>query len=106
MNELKIEVGKNIGSKSSSFSSALKDNIFVKKMNSPIGYLLLTILCIALGIVVITGGLTAVVLILVTLIGLPIAYGIMFFPKFGIITLLVSAYFIMWFTHMGLDLVL
>lgn len=103
MDELRIKVGKDIGSESLSFSSALKDNIFVKKMNNPIGYVLLTILCVALGIVVISEGLTAVVLILVALIGIPIAYGIMFFPKFGIITLLISAYFIMWFSHMGFD---
>lgn len=103
MDELRVKVGKNIGSESLNLSSAFKDNIFIKKITNPLGFILLTILCIALGTVIIYEGLTAVIIILVALIGLPVAYGIMFFPRFGIITLLISAYFIMWFTHMGFN---
>lgn len=103
MDELRIKVGKDIGSENLSFSSTLRENIFVKKMNNPLGYLLLAVLCISLGILIVYQGLPAVIIILLALVGLPIAYGIVFFPKFGIITLLVSAYFIMWFTHMGFD---
>jgi len=42
-------------------------------------------------------------LILITLLGLPLVYGLIVYPKFGICFLLIAAYLIMWFSRMGID---
>jgi len=39
----------------------------------------------------------------VILIGIPFAASIIFYPKFGMLVLLISAYFIMWVIRMGID---
>lgn len=102
MEELKIKIG-NSEQKEVTFASFLKESIFTKKMLNPLGFIILFALCITFGILIINGGLEASAIILIAIFGIPITYAIIVFPKFGIITLLISCYFIMWFTHMDID---
>jgi len=48
-------------------------------------------------------GLSFSLLVFVILIGIPFAFSIMFYPKFGILVLLIAAYLIMWVLRMGID---
>ena len=48
-------------------------------------------------------GLTFSLLVFIILIGIPTALSIIFYPRFGILVLLISAYFIMWVLRMGIN---
>lgn len=48
-------------------------------------------------------GLTFSLLVFVVLIGIPFAFSIMFYPRFGVLVLLIAAYFIMWILRMGIN---
>ncbi|MEJ5961707.1 O-antigen ligase family protein [Pedobacter immunditicola] len=48
-------------------------------------------------------GLTFSLLVFIILIGIPFAFSIMFYPRFGILVLLIAAYFIMWVLRMGIN---
>jgi putative inorganic carbon (HCO3(-)) transporter len=48
-------------------------------------------------------GMSFSLLVFVVLIGIPFAFSIIFYPRFGILVLLIAAYFIMWVLRMGIN---
>lgn len=103
MEELKVQVNKNIDKEKSGLIDRIKFIFRNKKVNNPTGFILLLITSIIISSVAVYSGVATSVVLILFFLGLPFAYGIVFYPKFGIIVLLISAYFIMWFTHMGID---
>lgn len=63
----------------------------------------LTIICCGFAVAVGYGGTTVGALILAATIGIPCIYFIVVYPKFGVITLLVAAYFIMFIARLGVN---
>lgn len=100
MENFKIKIGEtNSSNINQSWLSAIKNN----KLAVTIAYGLLLLCCLFFGFLTANHGLKAPILILIAMIAIPAAYIIVFKPKPGIIILLIAAYFIMWFTHMGID---
>ncbi len=64
--------------------------------------ILLLIASIGSSYLIYLGGIKASVLIIVAALTLPILYGVIAHPRFGIIVLLVAAYLVMWIMRMGL----
>lgn len=99
MSEFKIKVGESLSERETKsilgFGKA-KTALFI-------GYILLFLSSLLLGYYIINEGFVAAAIILIGLASLPIAYIIVTYPKYGIIILLIASYFIMWFTHMGID---
>jgi putative inorganic carbon (HCO3(-)) transporter len=86
---------------------ALAKNIrpynFADLFYKPAGYLLLCLIALVVSAAVIFGGVSAAIAILALIIGLPLVIGIVAYPKFGIMVLLISAYLIMWINRMVLS---
>jgi putative inorganic carbon (HCO3(-)) transporter len=87
-----------------------KTNLFVflqrvvvqEKFNSPIGFLILAALAAVVSFSIYYIGLLPGVLALVLLAAIPFLYSIVAYPRFGIATLMVAAYLLMWVIKMGL----
>jgi len=78
-----------------SFSEWLHKIIFTQKLLNPVGYAFFIMVACVFGVAVAKLGSTNSELLIVAIIGLPAAYGIIAHPKFGIVILLIAAYFIM-----------
>jgi len=84
-----------------SFSKAVRKLFIVDKMNSPLGYSILFLFTAMVGIGIAKIGIVFGILVLVAMIGIPIVYGLVAYPRFGIIIFLSMAYLIMWFLRIG-----
>jgi hypothetical protein len=73
---------------------------FISTLYQPVGYLLLCFLALAISAAIIQWGITAFAAISLLLIGVPFVFSIIRYPQFGILTLLVSAYLVMWVNRM------
>jgi putative inorganic carbon (hco3(-)) transporter len=80
----------------------LKKLFFIDKLNSPLGYTLLTLFFLAIGIGVAQVGIVFGVIALVPFIVIPLVYALIAYPRFGIVVFLVMAYLIMFIMRMGI----
>ena len=71
--------------------------------NQPAGYIILCLIALLLSYSIAFGGLTAAIVILSLIIGIPLTLGIINYPQFGILVLLVSAYLVMWVNRVLLN---
>lgn len=83
-----------------SFLESIHHFFILNKMGGGLGFLFFLFSAILIGLVVAKMGLVIGALILVLLIGLPLIFGVVFYPQFGVITLIVAAYLIMWIDRM------
>ena len=67
----------------------------IERMNNPLGYSFLAILMLAISVAIVYAGPISAILILAVVVGLPMMYAVIVYPKFGIITLLIGSYLIM-----------
>jgi len=79
----------------------LREKIFLEQLDNPFGFLLLGICGVFTAIAISSYGIIAGVFILLVLIGIPIIYAIVAIPKFGILFLIVAAYFVMLVIRIG-----
>jgi len=86
-----------------SFKTRLWKLAIVERLNNFTGYAFLVTAILLIGALIAYSGPGAAALLLVVLIGLPMVYAIIVYPKFGIITLLISAYVVMWVDKVGFD---
>jgi putative inorganic carbon (hco3(-)) transporter len=77
--------------------------IFIEKLNNPLGYIFLMLATLGISFLIAYLGPVAAMLTIVIFIGLPLAYATIIFPQFGIATLLISAYLVMWVDKIGLS---
>ncbi len=85
-------------------TGALLRRIFlVEKLNNPFGFGLLLVLGLAIAVIVALFGMKAGLLAIIGMIGLPVVYGVVAYPRFGIIVYLSMAYLIMWLFKLGVD---
>lgn len=87
-----------------SFAQKLNKIFFVEKLYNTTGFVLLTFIAIVIAIGTAYTGLVFGVLLLSSVAALPLVYGIIVYPKFGMILLLVMAYLLFVFAQFGLDL--
>ncbi len=66
-------------------------------------YFIMSLCAVSFAFFIGTGGMVSAVLIILIIVGLPIVFSIVSFPKFGIVVLLVAAYFVMWVIRMGVN---
>ena len=78
-------------------------NLWDEKLLNPFGAGLLAIL--ALGVALLVGfyGLLPGLLLIATLVALPTVYAVVAYPRFGIVVLLIAAYFLFFFLRLGLN---
>lgn len=74
----------------------------LKRFRNPAGFIVLAVASILFAFLIKSGGVKAGALIMIALIGPPIVFAVIAYPKFGIITILISSYFILWFIRLGL----
>lgn len=74
-----------------------------RRWTKAIIYLVMSACALAFAFMIGTGGMVSAVLILLITIGVPIAFAIINYPKFGIVVLLVAAYFVMFVIRMGVN---
>jgi putative inorganic carbon (hco3(-)) transporter len=86
--------------------SAVKQSNTVSWVNflvQPAGYILLAFLALACSAAISYWGLNAAFVVLGLLAGIPVVLGVIAYPKFGILVLLISAYLIMWLNRLLLN---
>ncbi len=77
--------------------------VLVEKLNNPLGITALVLLSLILGLGVAKLGLIFGALCMVVVVAIPAVYGILMYPRFGIIIYLTMAYLIMWFLRLGVN---
>jgi putative inorganic carbon (HCO3(-)) transporter len=100
-NDLVIPV---TGSKMPSVSKGFKKLLLIDKLGSKLGITLLLLVMIAVGVAMGMFGFTFGVITLAIVIGIPLIYAIVAYPRLGIIVFLIMAYLIMWFLRMGVGI--
>ncbi len=80
----------------------LRNFFLIKKMNTPLGYLILLLLLVTIGIGIAKAGIIVAALVLAVVIGIPVVYSLLVYPKLGMTIFLTSAYLIMWIMRMGI----
>ncbi len=80
----------------------LRDFFLIKKMNTPLGYLILLSLCVAIGIGIATSGIIVGAIVLAVVIGIPALYSLIVYPRIGMTIFLTFAYLIMGIIRMGI----
>src|ERR1700761_4859712 len=73
----------------------LRQLYITERLNNRVGYSVLAMIAIMISCTVVFAGPIIVFILLAVILGLPLVYAAVTFPKFGIITLLVSSYIIM-----------
>jgi putative inorganic carbon (hco3(-)) transporter len=84
-----------------SLGRALRKFFLIDKLSGPLGFLLLFLISALIGIGIAKYGMALGVIILVVAVAIPAVYGVVAYPRFGIIVFLVMAYLIMWFLRIG-----
>jgi putative inorganic carbon (HCO3(-)) transporter len=92
-----------IAPKKETLRQTLRRLFFVEKLNNPLGYGLLFLCSVIMAVAVGVGGMKGGILVLVGLIAIPVVYGIVAYPRFGIFIYLSLAYLIMWFFKLGVN---
>lgn len=83
--------------------SFMRNAFLVEKLNNRIGFVVLALLVSGFSVLIAAKGLIAVILLLAAIIGIPIIYAVIAYPKFGIFTLIIGSYLLMWVIKMGLN---
>lgn len=83
-----------------SFLESLHSFFILNKMGGWLGLLIFLVAGVFFATVVSKMGLVIGALLLVMLIGLPLIFGVVFYPQFGVLTLIIAAYLIMWIDRM------
>jgi len=96
--ELNISIA---GAKRLSFRKAIKKFFLVDKLTSPLGYTMLFLITSLIGAGIAKFGVIFGILVLVGSIAIPLVYGLVAYPRFGIIVFLIMAYLIMWILRIG-----
>ncbi len=91
------------GDRKLSFGKSLKKFFLINKLSSPLGYALIFVMMALIGVGIAKYGFVFGALIVVASVAVPVVYGIVAYPRFGIIVFLIMAYFIMWFLRMGVN---
>ncbi|MHB1177149.1 MAG: hypothetical protein ACYCZO_02350 [Daejeonella sp.] len=73
-----------------------------KRFYSPAGFIILMLISIGFAFLIYLGGIKSGVLIFLAFTGPPFVYAVVANPKFGVLTILVAAYLVMWIIRMGL----
>ncbi len=81
----------------------LRKSILEEKLLNPFGIGLLVLLAVGIAWLVSSLGMVAGLMIIAALAGIPTVYGIVSFPKFGIVVLLIGAFLLFYFLRMGID---
>lgn len=80
----------------------LRDFFLIKKMNTPLGYLIILLVCMGIGVGIAKAGIIVGALVLALVIGIPVIYSLIAYPRIGITIFLSFAYLIMWVIRMGI----
>jgi len=75
--------------------------MLVERLNNPIGYVMLASAAFLISLLTVIFGYISSIVIIILIVGIPIVCAVLAYPKFGILTLLVSSYLVMWFDRMG-----
>ncbi len=86
-----------------SLGAYLKKSIWDEKLLNPFGVGLLVLLAVCMAWLVGTYGLLSGLLIIVALVGIPAVYGIVAYPKLGVVILLVAGFLLFFVLRLGLD---
>ncbi len=92
-----------IAPKKETLRDTLRRLFLVEKLKNPLGYGLLFLVSLLMAVAVAVGGIKGGILVLVGLIAMPVVYGIVAYPRFGIFIYLSLAYLIMWFFKLGVN---
>ena len=86
-----------------SFKQRFRDMPFVSGIKALKNYIFLMLIAIMLGVATVYLGLLPTIVIIAIVVGLPIAYAMIIYPKFGIILFLSAGYMVMWVDKMGIS---
>jgi len=86
-----------------SFTKKLRRIFLIEKLNNPFGIILMLFISLGITYVVTKFGMVPGIIAIVGMVALPVVYGIVTYPRFGIIIFLTMAYFIMWIYKMGVE---
>lgn len=100
MNNLPVNISPNIVTKRKLFAIDLKKIVLIEKLQNPLGYCILFACASFIGIVIAKLGFVSAIIIAAGIVGLPVAYGIIVNPCFGIIVFLSMSYLLSWFLRM------
>ena len=84
-------------------SAFLKKSIWDEKLRNPLGTGVLLLFALGFAWLVSTYGLVPGLLLIAALVGIPAVYGIVAYPKLGIVILLVAAFSLFFILRLGLD---
>jgi hypothetical protein len=85
------------------FPERIKHMVVADKLLNPLGIALLLLGSTLLAMLVVKFGITAGLMAVIIMVAIPVVYGIVAYPRFGIIVFLIMAYFIMWLYKMGIE---
>ena len=91
-----------VNQKQPGIKDRLRDFFLIKKMNTPLGYLMLLLICVAIGVGIAKAGIVVGALVLAIVLGIPVIYSLVAYPRVGITLFLTFAYLIMWVIRMGI----
>ncbi|MGZ3873641.1 MAG: hypothetical protein ACXVJD_12025, partial [Mucilaginibacter sp.] len=89
--------------KEAGFFQKLKKIVLVEKLYNPYGIIFLVLLSAAVAAGTVTYGMVFGALFLVVVIGVPVIYAVVAYPRFGIITALVMAYMLFLLMRIGIS---
>lgn len=92
-----------IAPKKETLRDTVRRLFLVEKLKNPLGYGLLFLVSLLMAVAVAVGGMKGGILVLVGLIAMPVVYGIVAYPRFGIFIYLSLAYIIMWLFKLGVN---
>ncbi|WP_423145923.1 O-antigen ligase family protein [Rubrolithibacter danxiaensis] len=101
--ELPINQPKKTSKKKNRLFEKLREFIFDEKLLNPLGLSFLLIISILIAFAIKQSGFVIGALLLIAIVGMPILYAIIVYPKFGIIVLLIAAYIIMGIIRIGIN---
>ena len=81
----------------------IKQKSLAAFIQSPLGSVLLVALAVSLGVVTVKGGIVAGLLLLVAMIGIPMVYGMVVYPIFGISCIISLAFLLFFILRLGVD---
>ena len=87
---------------SPSLRSRMRDFFLIKKMNTPLGYFLILALATLIAVATAKAGIIVGALVLAMIVGLPVLYCLIVFPKVGMTIVLTVSYLIMWILRMNI----
>jgi hypothetical protein len=95
-----VAIGK--GGKSGPSGKREWSYFLAQKLGTPAGFLFLFLICVGIGVGIAVYGLIFGILTLVVLLGVPIVYTLVAYPRIGITIFISMAYLLMWIYRMGI----